>query len=92
VKQLRRSLGLEEEDPNRIPSLEQKIQMTYDLFKIGWLNLHLSLVDSLIDLDATQLGRLLTLIEKNCPRAILRVFLSSTSLFLLTVTSDNQWC
>jgi len=44
------------EDVDRVPSLEEKTQLSYDIFKI----------------DTTELGCILTIIEKSCPKAINR--------------------
>eukprot|EP01041_Mallomonas_annulata_P001337 gene1337-2586_t len=55
--QLRRTEGVSKEsDPDRIPTLEEKTQLSYDIFK----------------LETTELGRVLTIIENNCPDALSR--------------------
>lgn len=41
-------------DPERIPSLDEKIQLSYDFFKI----------------ETTELGRVLTIIEDRCPSGL----------------------
>lgn len=43
-------------DVNRVPSLEERMQLSYDIFKI----------------DNIEMGRVLTIIEKVCPSAISR--------------------
>lgn len=45
-----------EKDPNRVPSVEEKLQLTYDVFKIG----------------NYELAKLLTMIENRVPSALAR--------------------
>eukprot|EP00607_Mallomonas_marina_P004145 CAMPEP_0182425486 /NCGR_PEP_ID=MMETSP1167-20130531/11931_1 /TAXON_ID=2988 /ORGANISM="Mallomonas Sp, Strain CCMP3275" /LENGTH=230 /DNA_ID=CAMNT_0024606255 /DNA_START=128 /DNA_END=820 /DNA_ORIENTATION=+ len=53
---IRRLDVTQEVDPDRIPSLEEKTQLSYDIFKI----------------ETAELGRVLTIIEKTCPGALNR--------------------
>jgi hypothetical protein len=49
-------LGESVKDANRVPSLEERMQLSYDIFKI----------------DNVEMGRVLTIIERVCPSAISR--------------------
>jgi len=54
--ELRQEYGLGATDPDRIPSMDEKIKLSYDIFKI----------------DMVSLGKLIGMIEKKCPRAVER--------------------
>jgi hypothetical protein len=51
-----RKLSETNADPNRLPTVEEKLQLSHDIFKIGSL----------------ELARVLTMIEVECPYAISR--------------------
>ncbi len=36
-EKIRQSYGMDNNDPDRIPSMDEKIKMSYDIFKIGVL-------------------------------------------------------
>jgi len=50
-----RKMG-EENDPERIPSVDERLKLSYDIFKI----------------ENYEMGHVLTLIEKSCPSALSR--------------------
>ena len=47
---------LDQADNGRIPSVEERMQLSYDIFKI----------------DNTEMARVLTIIETSCPSALSR--------------------
>ena len=51
-----RRLNGSQQDPNRIPTVEERMQLSYDIFKI----------------DNTEMARVLTIIEADCPEALSR--------------------
>ena len=45
MTQLRQTHGLNNDDPDKIPSMDEKIQLSYDLFKIGMMVLKVTSLD-----------------------------------------------
>mmetsp|Transcript_3907 Transcript_3907/g.6121 ORF Transcript_3907/g.6121 Transcript_3907/m.6121 type:complete len:219 (+) Transcript_3907:41-697(+) len=74
--ELRSKHGFDSNDPDRIPSMDEKIQMSYDLFKI----------------EPAQLGRILTVIEKSCPRAVTRDNIEGSEEALVNIDFLSPTC